>query len=104
MIGKRALRGNGCQHSVGGTGKGHEESIALRIHFVAVIFLESGAQQLAAFCQYLAIVVSQLPQEVRRFLDIGKEQRDCASREVTMLKLPSIHHKIAAILSIIRYS
>src|SRR5215472_17555641 len=37
-----------CEGGIGGTSKGHEESIALRIDFVAAPLLEGSAQQVAA--------------------------------------------------------
>jgi hypothetical protein len=80
MRGKVALGGHGSRDGIGGTRKGEEKGVSLRINFMPVKRLESRVQQLPALSQHMAILLTYVLQQERRPLDIGEEQRDCSRR------------------------
>src|SRR5215471_16023793 len=71
------------QHSICGAGKCNEESITLRINLVTIPFLESSTQQASALCQYISILIAQLPEQACGTFDVGEEQGDCSCWKVT---------------------
>ena len=65
VSGKAALGDYSRRDSISSTGKGDEEGISLRVHFVAIPLLERGTQQLPACCEYALIAVTQLLEKLR---------------------------------------
>jgi hypothetical protein len=49
-----------CRYRIGGTGKGHEEGIPLRIHLEPMVLLESSTQQLLTLRQHNSIAIAYL--------------------------------------------
>jgi hypothetical protein len=80
MRGKDALGGHSSRDGIGGTRKGEEQGVSLRINFMPVKPLESRVQQLSALSQHMAILLTYVLQQERRPLDIGEEQRDGSRR------------------------
>src|SRR5947207_15799261 len=80
MRGKGALGGHGSRDGIGGTRKGEEKGVSLRINFMPVKRLESRVQQLPALSQHMAILLTYVLQQERRPLDIAEEQRDRSCR------------------------
>ena len=76
MRGKGALGGHGSRDGIGGASEGEEKGVPLRINFIPMILLESGALHLPALSQHTAILLTYVLQQERRPLDIGEEQRD----------------------------
>src|SRR5437899_867789 len=69
MRGKGALGSHSSRDGIGGTRKGEEKGISLRINFMSVILLESRSQQLPTLSQHMAILLTYVLQQERRPLD-----------------------------------
>src|SRR5258706_2323837 len=86
--GEDALGGKGSRDGIGGTRKGEEKGVSLRINFMPVKPLESRVQQLSALSQHMAILLTYALQQERRPLDIGEEQRDRSRRYIKHARPP----------------
>jgi len=71
-----ALRVNRRRDSISGTRKGYEEGISLHIDFVTAPPLECRTQQVPALREHRDVALTQPLEQLRRPLDVGKEQRD----------------------------
>src|SRR6266851_9570283 len=83
VAGESPLGGHSRREGIGGTSKGDEEGIALRVDLVPVILVERRAQQVPRLHQQAGVAVAHLLEEVRGSLDIAEEQRDRSRRELT---------------------
>src|SRR6266571_3453295 len=72
----RLLKSRCASRGIGGTGKDHEESVALGVHDVPVPLSECCAQDLAALRQHTGVAITQLRQQTCGSVDIGEQQRD----------------------------
>jgi hypothetical protein len=55
-----------------------EEAVALCVHLDAAVTHESLADELAVRCEDGRVTVSELVEQARRVLDVGKEKSDAA--------------------------
>src|SRR6266516_984365 len=81
MSGESTLGSHSCQDGIASASKRDEESISLRIDFVAAMRAKGRTQQATAFRQNRDVTFTHLLEQVRGPLDVGEEQGDCSRRE-----------------------
>jgi len=72
MFCQAVLRLHGAAHCLGGTRKGHEKGVPLRIDLLSVPMGKCSSQKLALLFQDLGIALVQLLKQSRRAFDIGE--------------------------------
>src|SRR5579863_10349848 len=82
MSAERPLHGHGGCHGIAGTGKDHEEGIALCIDLMAMMLREGAAHQVATISQHASVALAHLLQQARRAFHIAEEQRERSRREL----------------------
>jgi hypothetical protein len=60
----------------------------LRIHLDPAVRGERGPEQAAMLVKRVRIPIAELVQQLRRALDVGKEKRDDARREIALHRPP----------------
>jgi hypothetical protein len=83
LRGQRPLRGYGRCDRIAGPRERDEEGVALRVDLVALELLERRSEQASVRRQDVAVALAELPQQPRRPLDIGEEERDRSGRAVS---------------------
>src|SRR5258708_36669156 len=99
MSNKGTLGSHCCQDSLSGPNKNDEETIPLRIDLVTVMLAKSRAQQIAVLAQHASILLAQLLEQVRRPLDVSKEQCDGSCRQLRHAKPSYTSYGVSPYLS-----
>ena len=84
---------HGQQHGpdgIGGACKGHEETISLCVHLMAIPLAASGMQELSILRQHEGVVVAQLLKQLRGPLDVGEEHRHGSRWQVWHTEPPCV--------------
>src|SRR6266849_9907622 len=82
VLGKPALRCDRRRHRVLGATEGDEERVPLRVDLVAAVLGERLAQDPLVIGERVAVAISQLLEQLRRTLDVSKEEGDRADRQL----------------------
>ena len=94
---KRVLRVAGGRHCIGGTPECDEEGIALGVDLDPLMPPPRLPQRTAVLGKHLCITVAQLPEQPRRPLDVGEEERHRPGRKLALhpaiLSPPRPHHQ-----------
>ena len=80
MLGESALSGHCCCDGIARTAEGDEEGVALRVDLYAAMFGERPTKQVAVRGEHSAVALSQTLYEIRRAVDVGKEEGDGSAR------------------------
>src|SRR2546421_7408839 len=90
MRGEGALHFHRCTDRIAGASEGHEEAISLRVDLVAAPRMERGMHQGSILLQDARVALAQVLKPLGGPLDVGKEERDGAHREVMHTESPSL--------------
>jgi hypothetical protein len=63
-------------------GEGDEERIAFGADLATAVLSERRAQQAPMVVEHVGVAVAQPPQQTRRTLDVGEQERDGAARKL----------------------